>query len=198
MMMFYSTNRLPLNVTANEATVGNGWKFDTTTSKLNYTAVYNMPGSSLNASGVTAHTDLALSPSSPHIADGMNFWFRKVNTFAFNLKAGQQINKTYTFHDLKDIMREEQGEYVHLAGVSFSCVVEFQGQIVGSSLTPDVSTGFTQLSVIRQSTRQIGIRNKLKSKIYLITAAPVQIGSGNNQIINPDSADLDLAVAFDN
>ena len=197
LMMYYSTNRLPLNVTANEATIGNGWKFDTATSKLNYNAVYNMPGSSLNTNGVTAQTDLALSQSSPHIKDSMDFWFRKVDTFSFDLKAGQQINKTYTFHDLKDIMREEQAEFIHLAGVSYSCVVEFQGQIVGNTLLPDVSTGFTQLSVIRQSTRQIGIKNKLKSKIYLITAPPAQIGSGNNQIINPDTGDMDIAVAFD-
>jgi len=107
LMMYYSTNRLPLQTTANEAVVNNGWKFDTVTSSYNYNAVYQMPGSSLNATGVTAWTDTMLSPSSPHIKDSMDFWFRKVNTFSFNLKPGQQVNKTYTFHDLKDIMREE-------------------------------------------------------------------------------------------
>jgi hypothetical protein len=197
LMMYYSTNRLPLNVTSNEATVGNGWKFDTATSTLNYNAVYNMPGSAINAAGVSAHTDLMLSPSSPHIADSMAFWFRKVDTFSFDLKPGQQINKTYTFHDLKDIMREEQSTYTHLAGVSFSCVVEFQGQIVGSSTTSAVSTGFTQLSVMRSSVRQIGIRNKLKSKIYLATAPPSVIGIAQNTIINPDLGQTDTIVDYD-
>jgi len=197
LMMFYSTTRLPTNVTANEATVGNGWKFDSVTSTLNYNAVYNMPGSALNAAGVTAQTDLALSPSSPHIADSMSFWFRKVNTFSFDLKPGQQVNKSYTFHDLKDIMREEQASYVHLAGVSFSCVVEFQGQIVGSSSSSSVSTGFTQLSCMRTSVRQLGVRNKLKPKIYLITAPPDVVGILQNTIINPDLGQTDTIVDYD-
>jgi len=195
--MFYSANRLPALTTANEATLGNGWEFDTATSKLNYTAVYNMPGSSLNSAGVCAMTDAALSPSSPHLKDSFNFWFRKVDTFSFDLKAGQQINKTYSFHDLKNIMREEQTGFVHIANVSYSVVVEFQGQIVGSSVTSDVSTGSTQLSVVRQSTRQIGIRNKLKSKIYLITAPPAQITNANNWVINPDTGDADTGAAQD-
>lgn len=197
MMMFYSANRLPLLVTANEATLGNGWEFDTTTSKLNYTAVYNMPGSSLNAAGVTAQTDAALSPSSPHIRDSMSYWFRKVDTFAFDLKPGQQINKTYSFHDLKDLMREEQAAFIHIANVSYSVVVEFQGQIVGSAVSSDVSTGACQLSVVRQSTRQIGVKNKLKSKIYLITTPPAQITNANNWVINPDTGDLDTGLVQD-
>jgi len=197
LMMFYSTTRLPQNVTANEATVGNGWKFDSVTSNLNYNAVYNMPGSAINTSGVTAQTDLMLSPSSPHIKDSMDFWFRKVNTFSFDLKPGQQVNKTYTFHDLKDIMREEQAQYIHLAGVSFSCVVEYQGQIVGSSTSSSVSTGFTQLSVMRSSVRQLGVRNKLKPKIYLITAPPDVVGILQNTIINPDLGTTDTIVDYD-
>jgi len=197
MMMFYSANRLPALVTANEATLGNGWEFDTATSKLNYSAVYNMPGSSLNSAGVCAMTDTALSQTSPHLKDSMNYWFRKVNTFSFSLKPGQQINKTYTFHDLKDIMREEQAGFIHIANVSYSVVVEFQGQIVGSSVTSDVSIGACQLSVVRQSTRQLGVRNKLKSKIYLITAPPAQITSANNWVINPDTGDVDTGLAQD-
>jgi len=198
LMMYYSTNRLPLNVTANEQTVGNGWKFDTATSTANYNAVYNMPGSSLNASGVCASTDIALSPSSPHIADSMEFWFRKVDTFDFNLKPGQQVNKSYIFNDLKDIMREEQAEFGHLAGISFSCLVEFQGGIVGDTTSSEISTGLSQLSCIRESKRIIGIRNKLKSKIYLVTAPPAIIAPANNLIINSDTGQALGGVAIDN
>jgi len=189
LMMYYSTNRLPLQTTALEAVVGNGWKFDTATSGSNYLSSYNMPGSSIHPATVTAQTDFALSPSSPHIADSLNFWFRKVDTFDFNLKAGQQINKTYIFNDLQNIMREEQSDYLHLANVSYSCVVEFRGGIVGTTgaSTSDVSTGISQLSVMRESKRQIGIKNKLKSKVYLITASPTIITQANQQIINPDA-----------
>jgi hypothetical protein len=189
LMLYYSTQRLPLNVTAQEATVGNGWKFDTATSGLNYNAVYNMPGSVINSVGVTAQTDFALSPSSPHIADSMSFWFRKVDTQEFTLKPGQQLNKTYLFNDLQDIMREEQSAYSHLANISYSCVVEYRGGIVGDigAASVDVSTGTPQLSVMRESKRVLGVRNKLKSKIYLVTSAPTIITQANQQIINPDT-----------
>jgi len=189
LMMFYSASRLPLQTPNLEAILGNGWEFDTSTSGLNYTAVYNMPGSNLYPTAVTAQTDFALSPSSPHIADSMKFWFRKVDTFDFSLKPGQQINKTYIFNDLQNIMREEQQSFVHLANVSYSCVVEFRGGIVGTVGTDsvDVSTGTSQLSVMRESKRVLGIKNKLKSKVYLQTSAPVIITQANQQIINPDS-----------
>lgn len=197
MMMYYSTFRLPQNVTANEATVGNGWKFDTATASLNWQAVYNMPGSSLNAAGNTALTDPALSTSSPHIADGLNFWFRKVSSQDFNLKPGQQLLKTFRFNDLKDIFREEQSSFTYLAGVTFSCVVEFQGQVAGEFATSNVSSSFVQLSVIRHSTRQIGIRNKLKSKIYLITNPATVIAPANTYIVNADIGDADTGVNYD-
>jgi len=189
LMMYYSTNRLPQLSSLFENTVGNGWKFDTVTSGSNYNSIYNMPGANIPGAAVTAQTDFELSPSSPHIADSMNFWFRKVETIDFNLKPGQQMNKTYIFNDLKDIMREEQASFVHLANVSYSCVVEFRGGIVGDIATDSqtVSTGISQMSVMRESKRVIGIKNKLKSKVYLVTAAPTIITQANQQIINPDS-----------
>jgi len=94
-------------------------------------------------------------------------------------------------------MREEQAGFAHIANVSYSVVVEFLGQIVGSNSSADISTGFTQLSVIRQSTRQLGVRNKLKSKIYLITAPPAVIGTSVTQIINPDLGDTDVGTGYD-
>lgn len=201
LMLYYSTNRLPLNVTANEQTVGNGWAFNTVTSNSDMDAVYNMPGSSLNTSGVTAYTDLALSPSSPHIADSMRFWFKKVSTQSFTLKPGQQFNKSYVFNDLKAIMREEQSDYVHLVGVSFSCVVEFYGQIIGDANATTgagvVSTGTTQLSCIRQSTRTIGVKNKLKSKIYLITQPMVNVNFADQLIINTDTGVQKIGAELD-
>jgi len=197
LMLYYSTNRLPLQVTANEATLGNGWKFDAITANNDFDANYNMPGSAINSSGVSAYTDLALTPSSPHIKPSMDFWFRKVGTETFSLKPGQQIDKTYTFNDLKNLMREEQAGYLHLAGVTFSCVVEFFGQVVGSAISSDVATGITQLSCIRQSTRQIGMKNKLKSKIYLITSPMPIIPFNENVIINPDTGVTDIGAELD-
>jgi len=94
MMMYYSTFRLSTQASNFEATVGNGWKFDTTTAGVNYLANYNSPGSSLNTGGATAQTDPALGLFSSHIKDGMDFWFSIADTTSFSLKPGQQINKS--------------------------------------------------------------------------------------------------------
>jgi len=193
MLMYYSTQVANSALTfgvGNESTVGNGFCFSTTAGNTNYTGVYNMPGSSINAAGNTASWDPTLSFSSPHLKDSINFWFRKVSTKEFSLKPGQQFNSSYIFNDLPDIMRE-QTEFHHIQNVSYSCVVEFQGGIVGSSVVGSgdgvVSTGSPQLSIMRESKRILGIKNKLKTKVYLITAPPALIGIGEQRIINPDS-----------
>lgn len=190
LMMLYSTNRLPAQFSGNEATVGNGWKFDAATNGSNYNSVYNMPGSSINSSGVPAITDHTLSPNSVHIKDSISYWFDHVESTPFSLKPGQQFDKSYIFNDLRNICREET-EYIHLRSVSYSCVVEFQGGIVGSSVVTSgdgvVSTGNPQLSCIRSSVRQIGAKQKLRPKTVLITAAPAIIDGGNQRIINPDT-----------
>jgi len=201
-MMYYSTNSVPqlANGLGNEQTLGNGWLFSGAAGVTNYTAVYNMPGSSLNAAGNTASTDTQLHPFSPHIKDRMGFWFRKVSSSNFSLKPGQQFNSSYVFNDLPKIFREQQ-DYLHLAGISFSLVVEFQGQIVGDGTvtTGDnvVSIGTTQLSVIRESTRTLGLENTLKSKIVLQTAPPTNIANASQIIINPDAGVMDTGVELD-
>lgn len=187
LMMFYSSSRLPELTTANEQTVGNGWAFDNATAGLNYLSVYNMPGSSLNATGVCANTDPALSPSTPVIADSMNYWFNSKETIPFSLKAGEQLNKTFIFNDLPDLMREEQAGFIHVANVSYSVVVEFRGQVVGDATSSNISTGTTQLSCVVEQKRVIGVKQKLLSKVLLITNPLNVITNANQVIINQDT-----------
>ena len=200
LMMYYSTGVIPALVAGvgNESTIGNGWNFNTAAGVTNYQGVYNMPGSSINAAGNTASTDTQLHPFSHHIKDRVGFWFRKVSSSAFSLKPGQQFNSSFVFNDLPKIFRE-QVDYVHVAGTSFSLVVEFEGQIVGDStaLTDTISTGTAQLSVIRQSVRILGLENTLKSKIVLQTAPPTTIGNATQIIINPDAGISDTGVELD-
>lgn len=194
LMMYYSTNArsLTVNGLGGEQTVGNGFTFNTSTAGSNYTAVYNMVGSSINTTGVCASTDPSLSPTSPQIKDRVGFWFSKVgDSTPFSLKAGQQINSSYIFNlDKNKIMREQQ-EFNHIAGISYSIVVEFEGGIVGDStaVTGDgsISTGSCQLSVIRENSRILGVENKYRSKIVLQTAPLTQIAIANQVIINSDS-----------
>ena len=200
LMAYYSSFALPLNQTSNEATVGNGWKFDTATAGYRYDSVYNMPGSTLNSTGVCLRTDPELSTGSSHIRESMNFWFRKVETVPFSLKPGQQINKSYTFNDLPTIFKEQM-DYIHIANVSYSCVVEFIGQTVGDATTTTgdgvVSSGSTQLSCIRQSTRIIGVKTKLRPKICMLTAPLAEITLAQQVIINPDTGISDQGVEMD-
>jgi len=192
LMMYYSTFGRPLltGSTNFEATVGNGFNFNTSTAGSNYQANYNMPGSSINTSGICALTDLALSPFSTHVKENVAFWLKPVFSQSFSLKPGQQCNKIIKFHDLPQIYRE-QLDLEFYAGISYALAVEFQGQVVGSDdLVAGigvVSTGSSQLSVIREDIRILGQKNGLKSKVMLQTSPLSMVPEGNQVIINPDT-----------
>jgi hypothetical protein len=191
LMMYYSSQNRPLNVTSgSEGTLGNGFQFDNATSGSNFQGVYNMPGSSITSTAVCASTDPALSPSSSHVREGVDFWFKKVASDTFSLKPGQQVTKSITFNDLPQIFREQQ-EFIHIAGVSYVLHVEFIGQIVGDGTTTTgdgvVSTGTTQLSCVRNSTRIIGVKSKIRPKIVLRTAPRAAVALAQQIIINPDT-----------
>jgi len=196
MLMYYSTQALSTVAVGlgNEAFIGNGWAFQNGggNNGLNWAGQHNMPGSTINASGSTGFFDPALNFSSPQVKDGINFWFRKVGTSSsFSLKPGQQFNSSFKFQDLPIINREEQSQYVFIAGVCYIAVVEFQAGIVGDStaITGDnvISTGTCQLSVIRENQRMLGMKNTLRSKVVLQTAPLTQIAIANQVIINSDT-----------
>lgn len=205
MLMYYSTAAPPSQVAGAgaEQTVGNGWVFNTSgANSVNYSVSKNMPGSSINANGLCAFMDPTLSFSSPHVKEGWNYWFRKVSSIDFALKPGQQLNQQFTFNDLPVFTREEQVSYIHLAGISYSIVVEFQGQIVGSSEGLGVgdgviSIGTGQLSVVRESSRILGMKNTLRSKVILQTSPLATIAANAQQTINPDTGLVDTAAEFD-
>lgn len=192
LMMYYSAFSRPLltGSTNYEAGASNGFNFGTSGTNTNYTANFNMPGSSINGSGVCAYTDLGLSPFSTHVKDNVAFWLKPVFSQSFNLKPGQQLNKIIKFHDLPEIYRE-QLDLEFYAGISYALAVEFQGQVVGSDdLVAGIgviSTGSSQLSVIREDIRILGQKNGLKSKVMLQTPALSTIPQGNQVIINPDT-----------
>lgn len=196
MLMLYSSSALSTvaNGAGAEQTIGNGWAFSNAggNSGLNSTVSHNMPGSSINPAGACGQFDPALGFGSPQVKDGINFWFRKVGSSSdFSLKPGQQFNSSFVFNDLPIINREEQAQYVFIAGVSYIAVVEFKAGIVGDSTatTGDnvISTGSCQLSCIRESTRTLGMKNTLRSKTILQTAPLTQIAIANQVIINSDT-----------
>jgi len=203
-LMYYSTTAPGSQVTdaGGSQTVGNGWVFTNGgTASVNYNASHQMPGSSINTSGACAFMDPTLSFSSPHVKEGWNYWFRKVSTSNFSLKPGQQFNSSFIMNDLPIFTREEQISYTHLAGISYSIVVEFQSGIVGDATvtTGDnvVSIGTAQLSVIRESTRILGMKNTLRSKVLLQTAPLATVAINQQVIINSDTGDAQVSQYID-
>lgn len=203
MMMYYSSNARSLNVlgAGGEQVVGNGWTFNTAGGSTGYNSVFNMPGSSINAAGSTASTDPQLSPTSAFIADRVGFWFRKVSTAGFSLRPGQQFNQNYILNLESNKIHRELQQFVHMANISYSIVVEFVGGIVGDNTvtTGDnvISSGTAQISVIRETVRQLNLANKLKKKIVLQTAPLTTISNASQQIINIDSGVADVGVDID-
>lgn len=201
LMAYFSTNGGLSVLTAGagaEATVGNGWAFNTSTAGSNYTAPINMPGCSLHPTAVGLQTDPQLNLFSPHIKSRMAFFFRNVKTTEFSLKPGQEFDQRLAFNDLRKIHREEQ-EFIHLQGITYSLVVEFQGQIVGDSGETSglITSGSCQLSCIRESTRTLGLVNPLRSQVLLQTAPLSIIPLNVQQIINPDTGVVDIGVDQD-
>lgn len=197
MMMFCSTNNLTVNGPSNEATVGNGWAFNTTTAGVNYTADYNMPGSTVNPGGSTAQTDPHLNAFSSHIKPTMNYYFKSISKTNFSLKPGQQVNQFIKIND-SPIIKRESLEHVYLKGISFFVVVEFQAGVVGSSIANNViSTGSGQLSCIMEEKRLIGIAGRLRSKVVMPTAPLAGIAAANQVTINPDTGIQDVGYEED-
>jgi len=195
MLMYYSTQApppQPADVGGGQ-TVGNGWVFSVGggNTGTNSQITMNMPGSSINPNGATGQMDPTLDFTSPHVKDGINFWFRKVSTAPFSLKPGQQFNSSFIFNDLPVMDREEQRAFIHVAGISYCCVVEFTGGIVGDSTAVTgnnvISSGDCQLSVIREQQRILGMKNTLRSKVLLQTAPLATIAIANQVIINADT-----------
>lgn len=201
LMGLFSTNNLTAINSGYEATVGNGWKFDGSTSKSNYNANYTLPGSVLNVGGVCLQTDLDLQPMSKHIQIHSGHFFKEVAQNSFSLKPGQQINQYTIMNDLPDIQRYAV-DMTYIKDTSFYLVVEFQAGIVGDS-TPTtgsniISTGSGQLSCVMEEKRIVGIRGRnTNGKVVMVTQPLTQISKAVQYTINPDTGLVDAGYEED-
>ncbi len=199
MMMLSSTNNLitTAQTPQQEATVGNGWAFDTVTAGVNYNANYVMPGSSVNSGGSTAQTDPHLNMFSTHIKDLMDYYFKPISKCNFSLKPGQQVNQFVRLNDSPIITRETI-DFWYLRGITFFLVVEFEAGVVGSNIVNNqISTGSGQLSVIMEEKRIVGLSGRLKSKLVMPTAPLAGIALANQTTINPDTGVQDVGYEED-
>lgn len=201
MMMFAQSLNANVNYGAGqEATVGNGYMFNSATSGYDYDANYDMPGSALNAGGQCANMDPGLTIFSSQIKDLTGYYFRLVKQHSFSLKPGQQFNISTIFHDLPSIKRQAI-DMTYLKGVSHYLVIEFEGQVVGDATVTSgdnvVSLGSAQLSCIYEEKRMVGVHGKLRAQLYMGTNALAVINKASQVIINPDTGVTDTGYEED-
>ena len=200
LMMYSSTGALMNLYPAQEATVGNGWNFNSSTAGVNYTSNYDMPGSQQNPGGATAQTDLALDVLSEHIKEFTGYFFKEIASQAFSLKPGQQVNHHTIFNDLPIIYRQSLDQ-AYVAGTSYYLTVEFQAGIVGDATVTSgdnvISTGSGQLSCILVEKRIIGQMQRQKTKVIMPTNPLAGIAKASQFIINPDTGAGQIGEAED-
>jgi len=200
LMMYASNGSLTQLAGTNEQTVGAGFKFNDSTNGVNYTASYDMPGSSLNPGGATAQTDLSLKVMSKQIKGFTGYFFDEIAQYEFSLKPGQQMNHYTIFNDLPYIVRQSI-DMNYVRGTSYYLVVQFQAQIVGDATltTGDnkISTGTGQLSCICEEKRVIGSFGKALGQVVMPTAPLAGIDRAAQFTINPDTGVGDIGADLD-
>lgn len=196
-MMGYAQNEARGAYLPQNDTVGQGFRFDFATAGVDLDANYDMPGSTFNSGGATFQTDPHLELFGSQVKNVTSYFFHEVASQSFSLKPGQQVNLWTLMHDLPFINRSAL-DMVYIRGVTYYLVVEFQGQVVGSSVAANtISTGTGQLSCIYEEKRTLGLQNKYIPKIYNMTPALSNILVANQQTINPDTGVIDIGYEDD-
>lgn len=196
-MMGYAQNEARGAIAPQNDTVGQGWRFDFATAGSDLDANYDMPGSTVNSGGATFITDPHLNLFGSQVKEVTSYFFEEVGSQSFSLKPGQQTNLWTIMNDLPYINRSAL-DMVYIRGITHYLVVEFQGQLVGSSVAANtISTGTAQLSCIYEEKRILGLQNKYVPKIYNMTPALPDIPIANQQIINPDTGAPDIGYEED-
>lgn len=196
-MMGYAQNEARGAFLAQNDTVGQGFRFDFATAGVDLDANYDMPGSTFNSGGATFQTDPHLELFGSQVKDVTSYFFKQVASQSFSLKPGQQVNLWTIMNDLPFINRSAL-DMIYIRGISHYLVVEFQAQVVGSSVANNtISTGTGQLSCIYEEKRTLGLQNKYVPKIYNMTPALANILVSNQQTINPDTGIIDVGYEDD-
>lgn len=120
----------------------------------------------------------------------VNRWWKLLGKTSTTMKPGesfkhyfrQHLNTPYARYML---MRDTQGVTKNHS-ISFVYVV--RGQVVGSSLAADVSTGDAQISCTRQTKIQFCYSQNTRPRDYVVGTDLTQIAAANQIFINTDSS----------
>jgi len=186
------TDNQPLNT--------GGTLFDTVTATANYQANYHHAGWPLTGANTTAgqnintvaHLDPALVPGSPQVKRFFNAFWRTLKSEEFVLEPGNQFNTSVTMMGKMVSNLYDDADMIHRKACTVIGVIYIIGQMVFSELSTDgtISTGSSQLSVMRQDTCKVQPRFLKKESRFNLSNPYLAISQANQAKINDESGEL--------
>ncbi|AYP28687.1 MAG: putative capsid protein [Cressdnaviricota sp.] len=186
---------------SNGPAVGSGTVFDNATGGSSYTANYNHAGWPLTGTATTAssvnntvaYLDPALVPGSPQVRRMFSANWRTVKSEDFTLSPGNQFNTSVTLKNRIISNQFDDVAVVHRKNATVIGVVYVLGQIVFSDVASNstISTGSSQLSVMREDTCMVYPMIIKRTVRVNLTSPFEQIASGAQGIINTETNNVD-------
>jgi len=184
-----------------------GTLFDTVTSGLNYQSNYHHAGWPLVGANTTAGQNInvvatldpSLVPGSSHVRRFFNKFWRTLKSEDFVLEPGNQFNTSVTMMGKMVSNLYDDADMIHRKNCTVIGVIYCIGQMVFSDLSTDgtISTGSSQLSIMREDTCKVQPRFTKKEARYNLTNPYLGISSANQGKINDESGELQDVYAQD-
>lgn len=169
----------------------------------NVTLDYNRAGNSgtnNNTGDNVLEIDLNIKPTSATVREQFNYYYRLVKSTDFDLSPGQQTEFWHKMYD-KILYERQAQEFDKIPGLTYFCVIGFQGQIVGTNATTGdtnvVTTGSAQLSIIETHKAIVKPHQVRAAKVYNIgevdgdTGILQQISDAQQEIVNDETDGID-------
>lgn len=190
--------------------IGNGTIFDAVSTGSNYQADYNHAGwpvvpsattTTANAANTVAHLDVSLVPGSPEIRRMFNHFWSTVSQEEFTMVPGSQYDTSVTLKNkvLRSVYEDRAVNFKKdstVIGIVYVLgQVVFAGEVVTGTQT--ISTGSSQLSVIREDICQLRPVQKKRNTRVNLTGTFVPLADASQGIINVQTNEIDFDFAED-
>lgn len=179
-----------------QGTAAGGYLVDAT---LGYGRAGN-DGTQNNSANNVLQTDVGLKPTSSVLGSIFNYYFEVVKSTDFDLSPGQQAEFWFKMHN-QFVYERQSIEYDNVKGMTYFCMIGFQGQMVGTNATTGdinaVSTGSARLSIIETHKTIIKPHVTRAPKIWNYAADPADTGilqviaDANQEIVNDETDGID-------
>ena len=191
----------------NVPSVGSGLAFDALTAGSNYSADYNHAGQPYVGTTTTASSavnnvaqfDMQLVPGSSNVKSVFNHFYTTVKTEDFKLEPGNQYNTSLTLRNKMNRLFVDEPLLIH-KDVTVIGVLYVLGQMVTSNVSGNttISTGSSQISVIRQDTCTAKITKKKAATLINLSNAFVVLADSAQAIVNNKTDDFDISYGQNN